>query len=117
MTAPLTPEQQAALAERMAEAQRQFQYVGVAGVEGRPAPRATNVHEPLLLDDVCFLVDEKLRSEIATCAGEHIGDVLLDGTASWFARKLKPDGETFGEWKHMRSAAEARAYIVSKVRQ
>ena len=90
----MTPEAQA----RVAEQQRQMST------------------EPQMLDDLLFTPDAVRRSEMATCEGEHIGDVLLDDEAQWFARKLAPNGE-WAEWKHVRSAAEARAFIVSKVKQ
>lgn len=92
----MTPKERAA---RLADAQQQFM-----------ATR-TLITDALHLDDLEFMVDEQQRSEIATCQGGPVGDVLLDDNAEWFARKLD------GKWRPMRSAAEARAFIVSKIRQ
>lgn len=72
--------------------------------------------EPFALDDVVFTPNDQRRIERATRDGQYIGDVLLDDNRFWFARKFDARGELI-DWKLMRSAAEARAFLVSKIRQ
>lgn len=69
---------------------------------------------PFDLDGVTFIPDG--RFERATRDGALIGDVLHDDNRFWFARK--PDaGGTLSDWQFMRCVHEARAFIVSKIRQ
>lgn len=70
------------------------------------------VTEPFTLDEVKFTPNDQRRQERATHDDQYIGDVLLDDNRFWFARKFDARGE-MTDWKPMRCAAEARAFIVS----
>lgn len=69
---------------------------------------------PLRLDDVTFF---NVRHEVEQA---WRGDVLIgeldlkDETLEWQARKFV--GGTNDDWRHMRCRAEARAFLVSRIR-
>jgi hypothetical protein len=67
------------------------------------------------LDDVVFAPISR-NMESAQRDGVLLGHALLDDNRFWFARKFDAHGE-LSDWKPMRSAAEARAFLVSKIRQ
>lgn len=87
----------------------------------RPPYPTEIVTEPFTLDDLVFTPDSKYRIEHATRGETFVGDVLLDvrhakdGTTGdfWFARKEDANRE-LTDWRPMRCAAEARAFLVSK---
>lgn len=82
-------------------------------------PYPTGICEqPFLLDGVTFIPHPHAttRIENAFRGADRIGDVLLDDNRFWFARKFDGAGE-LSDWKPMRCAAEARAFIVSSRRQ
>jgi len=76
------------------------------------------VTEPFTLDGVEFIPHPHAttRIENAYRGAVRVGDVLHDDNRFWFARKFDAHGE-LSDWKPMRSAAEARAFIVSNIRQ
>ena len=75
------------------------------------------VTEPFTLDDLIFTPDPQGhgRIERVTRDDQYIGDVLHDDNRFWFARKFNAEG-ALSDWLPMRSAAEARAFMVSKTR-
>lgn len=74
------------------------------------------VTEPFGLDGFGFAPHGRGgQIERVTRAGDYAGDVLLDDNRFWFARKPDARGE-LSDWQPMRSVAEARAFIVSKIR-
>lgn len=74
------------------------------------------VTEPFALDDLVFTPHVGGQIERGTRDGSYVGDVLLDDNRFWFARKHDARGE-LSDWQPMRSAAEARAFVVSRIRQ
>ncbi len=72
---------------------------------------------PFQLDHLVF-VPEVTESEAAFhCDGDFVGEFEIDEIkGNYRARKLTFFGG-FDDWRPMRSAAEARAYLVSKIRQ
>lgn len=76
------------------------------------------VTAPFTLDDVTFIPHPHAttRIENAYRGADRVGDVLLDDNRFWFARKFDAHGE-LSDWKPMSSAASARAFLVSKIRQ
>lgn len=77
-------------------------------------PPAVITGAPFVLDDLLFTPDPAGRMEHATYDA-LIGTVLLDDNRFWFARKVDGNGE-LTDWKPMRCAAEARAFLVSGIR-
>jgi hypothetical protein len=71
------------------------------------------VTAPFTLDDCVFAPHIEGQIERAARDGQYVGDVLRDDNRFWFARKVDAVGE-LTDWKHMRSAAEARAFLVSR---
>lgn len=82
--------------------------------EIEPEYPASIVTEPFAVDGLTFApIGPHGTMEQATRAGgELVGDVLLDASG-WFARKKDSDG-LMSDWRPMRCAAEARAFLVSK---
>lgn len=74
------------------------------------------VDAPIALDDLIFTPNDSRRIERATRGTDYVGDVLHDDNRFWFARKVDANGE-LSDWKPMRCAAEARAFLVSRIRQ
>lgn len=72
---------------------------------GPPTPRR--------LDGIVFFNDVR-EHETATRGSLFVGELDLF-ERGWQARKMV--GAGLGSWQAMRSAAEARAFITSKVRQ
>lgn len=91
-----------------------------------PQPPDGITPETFQIDDVSFEPFAAFRMERALRNGRHIGDVLMDLVPAdddpskeqrrWFARKVNTVGE-LGEWQRMRCVHEARAFIVSRIRQ
>jgi hypothetical protein len=91
-----------------------------------PPPYPTDiVTEPFTLDDLKFTPTHPGQIERATRNDRHVGDVLVDRRLhsdgkttieTWFARKVDANDE-LSDWKPMRCAAEARAFLVSRVKQ
>lgn len=75
------------------------------------------VTKPFVLDGVSFSpFGPHGNMERAERDHAHVGDVLLDKGTDWKVRKRDARGE-LSDWKPMRCVAEARAFIVSRVRQ
>lgn len=79
-------------------------------------PPSSITDQPFAIDDVLFAPTDDRRFERATRDGALVGEVLLDDAQYWFARKIVV-GDVISDWKPMRSVHEARAFIVSKIRQ